>query len=450
MSRPSSPEGSFNDAPVPTLQTVDEYIGEKGAAYFAPKDATETALAGKADTATLGDTIAATTRKPQLIASACMVSYDTTATNTVGNSVVSRHVHKTAPVKVSDVRVGYHAFYLGGTTGPETDLANGFALQAALEPSGALAVAKATFNGLKSPTLDGEAGIVLSDTIGLTFDANTVLYSRTRTTPTGTTFAPFGRRNVSGSLNQNRTTISSDTNQVYSTGALSVGTSNGSGLTPAVIIGVPASPFPAHGIINDSIGNGSGDTDGTGIVDGGYWGFIGRGFQNSYGTGGVHPYTFLGKAGADLDSFLGVNGMRRLSLLQYCTYAHIQAVSNTLWNSGLTIADVKSRASQLFAAARQRGCRVVAYLPICRTDASNTPVSGFEPGGKRDQYCAWLLAGADGLIDDVIDVRSAVEDPANPGKWLPSLLPPDGVHPTTAGHVAMAAIVNAWARALPV
>ncbi len=112
----------------------------------------------------------------------------------------------------------------------------------------------------------------------------------------------------------------------------------------------------------------------------------------------------------------------------------------------------------IWALCKAQGVKWVAQTTILpkttSTDAfvstaNQTPASGFEPGGVRDQLNAQIkadaLARANGL-DDVVDVASAVQDSALPNRWgAPGGVAQtaDGTHPYPSACIAAAAVVRA-------
>ncbi|MEM9752547.1 MAG: GDSL-type esterase/lipase family protein [Planctomycetota bacterium] len=93
--------------------------------------------------------------------------------------------------------------------------------------------------------------------------------------------------------------------------------------------------------------------------------------------------------------------------------------------------------------ARKYGCSLYAVTLLPRTTLStgsvSTPTNQTVRTGEADRvaYNEWLRDGAGGLIKGVLDLDS-VADPDSTGLWQ-AATSYDGIHPDTAGHIALAA-----------
>jgi len=99
--------------------------------------------------------------------------------------------------------------------------------------------------------------------------------------------------------------------------------------------------------------------------------------------------------------------------------------------------DLKGAYRQIVAQAHVRG--------VCVLGATITPYGGsgyYAPGpdneADRVAYNTWIRTA--GVVDGVVDFDAALRDPARPDR-LPAALDNDGLHPSPAGYVAMAAAV---------
>ena len=157
----------------------------------------------------------------------------------------------------------------------------------------------------------------------------------------------------------------------------------------------------------------------------------------------------LGLSGATLNTFIGTWG--------FCESSH-QAFSDKMASGHLvafgandclskTFATITSQYTDFIAKLRANGATKIIVPKILprttstdswATVAKQTPVSGFEAGGIRDQVNAWFVAnsGTGKLIDIVLDTCTAVEDPAG-NKWKASNTA-DGAHPNSTAHANIA------------
>jgi lysophospholipase L1-like esterase len=93
--------------------------------------------------------------------------------------------------------------------------------------------------------------------------------------------------------------------------------------------------------------------------------------------------------------------------------------------------------TQLVARARMHGIKVIG--------ATLTPYAGSKyasPSGERmrEQVNAWIRSG--GVLDGFVDFDKATRDPLNPMQYLPAFDSGDHLHPSDAGHQAMADIID--------
>lgn len=79
------------------------------------------------------------------------------------------------------------------------------------------------------------------------------------------------------------------------------------------------------------------------------------------------------------------------------------------------------------------------------------PLINGTPAATGTTDAAAIRAGATGhSLKGFIEVADTVESARNSGLWAAGTLTDDGVHPTAAGHIAMAAPVQTWAAGLTV
>lgn len=92
---------------------------------------------------------------------------------------------------------------------------------------------------------------------------------------------------------------------------------------------------------------------------------------------------------------------------------------------GADDATIRSRFGAYVGAARASGVRRIVYLG-CYTAPGSASLAGIDYEVRRVAHNAWVAAS--GLVDAVVSLDGIDVAP-----------PPDGLHPTVAGHVAIAA-----------
>jgi hypothetical protein len=101
----------------------------------------------------------------------------------------------------------------------------------------------------------------------------------------------------------------------------------------------------------------------------------------------------------------------------------------------------------LYRRAKAAGARVVAV--------TSTPWAGYTrwtPGEQADQNVVngWILSGADGIPDVVVDAFHPLEDPQRPGHLRPEFAARDKLHLNRTGQVALTrAVIDQAYRGVP-
>jgi hypothetical protein len=114
--------------------------------------------------------------------------------------------------------------------------------------------------------------------------------------------------------------------------------------------------------------------------------------------------------------------------------------TNDLATGGRTLAQLQADALTMITAARSAGAKVIMVKILPRTNGSNVPVTGFAPGGIRDQFNAWLGTKlADATIDYLIDFNPLMES-GSTGTWANFATDTyEGIHPKPVMYTSMAA-----------
>ena len=225
-------------------------------------------------------------------------------------------------------------------------------------------------------------------------------------------------------------------------GDMSGWTAFGGTQLPCAIIGIPAQPMPAYGVVGASIEHGAGETGrGDGSSTGGY---IRRAMFAD-----KRPYIGMMKAGESARSFVA-NSTKRRALFPYATHMLCGHGGND-YSYGLTLANTQTRWAQIWQWAKEAGSHVSQINLSPKTDSSNswatvagqTPRAGFGPGGAwKDAGENWIISqvNSNPNLDRFIDLGSSQEDSTAANIWRVDLGQPttDGTHPTGPVHTAMA------------
>lgn len=216
---------------------------------------------------------------------------------------------------------------------------------------------------------------------------------------------------------------------------------------PTAVLGIPSAPMPACAIEGDSIAFGNGD----GYDNNGNVAFAERGLY-----GADIPWINLSRASDRAMWLVRSNYQQRRKLWQYCNLLLCTLGSNDIANAR-TLGQIQADLLEIWGDAHARGMTVVQTTIMTRTTstdswatkANQSYVTGFGPGGTADQLNAWIKQqAADGVIEGVIDVATAIADPTDLNKWLTngsgSYATGDGVHPLTALHVLAANAVTSF------
>jgi len=291
----------------------------------------------------------------------------------------------------------------------------------------------------------------------VTLTANTQYWMRSGLTvaSAGQTFIMTNSNWATGEGGFNSSSASS---QVNSTGPMTNpggGTSNAGGIMPAALVGYPQrNGLPVlldrFWMLGDSIAWGSiTSSDGNGNL--GHF----RMALYQWGPNGSTPAQFAGFKPADwIASNTYLTGPRKRLFMRYANLGICELAHNDIAN-GRTLAQIQADLIATWTAMKGAGLKVKQTLitpDTSSTDnwataANQTPRTGFEVGGIRDQLNAWIKTNPNGLLDGYIDIPSAVEDQANPGKWKTNgtafAWTPDGTHFTNTARDAAIPVVRA-------
>lgn len=357
------------------------------------------------------------------------------------------------PSVTTDIQFVFGNFQAPGTSA-EVDGPNALNIEATLETiTPSVAAIRSTFNGV-TPGLLNPGGIFAADAMPVSLPANAQAWGRTgvivnvgQSWPRTSFFA------ISGEAQYEST---ASVSQVNATGAMSTpagGQTAGGGFLPLGIIGVPEKPFPAVGLLGDSIMAGT-VGDATSTVNGSR-GMYARGLFFDNGT--LWPYVMLARASERAEWCAGLSSYLRKYMLQYCTHVICNYGTNDI-AAGRTFDQIKADLMSIWDQARARGCKVYQAMILPRVTSSNsfvdiagqTITAGFGANSTRYLLNQFFQASVGTLIDGVIDGNKYLEDPNNYGRWVvngsPNYVTSDGTHPNATGAILGAAATKSVAE----
>lgn len=418
--------------------------------------------------ASLGTIKTYVNRKPQIVSTHNAIYNNNYAGTTGSRTDVQNQVrngHYIGPSDVSDIQIGVIGFYTpqNNNTGDKA-IGNSFSYEAAIEITSPAVTRNTYFGENKTVTVSDTSPLILSNPVNVTMAAGTQFYTRQGfiLSAAAEKFPAY----IRGSVNATNVLSPISTSQISATGALTIpggGTSaNFCRPQPAVILGIPKDPIPAVLVLGDSIAEGTGDA--VASARGGS-GFIRRGLEmvNGYSM----PWHFQAVPGLSLDgSNLSLSPMTR-DTWKYCTHAILQLGINNLSGSE-TLSSMQTKTTALLNELKRtigpygKPLHVSVTTMTPRTTSSNSftdaagqtvATSYFTSGGIRDQYNSWLLSLVGGnLVDNVIDLREATQDPGDHTKWFTtgaSNFPTsDGTHPASGMVTRMAQVITNWASTI--
>lgn len=312
------------------------------------------------------------------------------------------------------------------------------------------------FAGAVSKTVANLAGPVVSDVLtGLQVNAGDVIRVRVAYNPgvVPTTMAALTAEDVAAGDLTGAGTMTANAGIVRNQPA------------PVAIHGLAAASTIAVAGIGDSIMESKND--------GGYPGQ--GGFFRRALIGAGKPWTNYGVNANSHGSSYGERAVRYGATLTGFTHALVEYGINDL-NNAAEVATVQASAIQHWEWLKAQGLKLwqTTTTPYSSstdgwaTAASQTPATS---NTRRVEWNDWLRDGAPivsgtatatGTTDPsavragaaghplsgIIEVADTVESARNSGVWADSTLTDDGIHPTSDGHIKMAAPVQAWAQSL--
>lgn len=311
------------------------------------------------------------------------------------------------------------------------------------------------FSAASTVSLSSAANWVTSDAVTLTIPSGATAYLRTEVTTAGTgDFIPAGEFAYPGSYTVEQVILGGTTGQLAAVGAMTAGASGGGALAGF------ANEYPYSGLAlvgsQPSVLSKSILAVGMSITDGviasydtapDAAGNVGWFAKGAYAAG--IPFTKLTRGSNQarwcVTSFAGD---AYTNLMASSSHVVLDIFTNDIANAARTLGQVQADCLSLAASARSASAKVYVVKIIPRTNSSNAPVTGFAPGGTREQFNAWLDTQVGSTIDGVINFNDLMES-GSTGTWSNyAAQTSDGVHPLPALFTTMAArfqtIAAAW------
>ncbi len=355
---------------------------------------------------------------------------------------------------------------------------------------GTFQVAPITFNGgQRSVTLGPDEDVVSDPFLPSAWSGQTVIAANTQfwvrlAVDVGTDGQFVARANLASGVSESallalsadpvtvRTAV--DQNGALTAALLPSGTITTNGLVPINVVGTPATPLePDMGIIaqGSSFVEGAGDSGYTGLATSG--GFVLRGTA-SVGTPTARriPITNYARS-SGMWAEIAQSNTRRERAWPHARILVLDGPTNDC-ATVTTLTQIMAHWDTIRARADAHGLFKIVTLvaPRCTgtygSDATQTPVTNFTTGGKRDQINAALIArwqaGEIGYLIDPNLGRIGLRDRTTwvdldgganthrlqsitvPDRWysdaVPTTVTTDGVHPNATGHARMALLLD--------
>lgn len=283
-------------------------------------------------------------------------------------------------------------------------------------------------------------GQVKSDPIGIELRKGDTFFVRSHIiTPSDSKFphnvistAGNGEGKLTGDHTRSTTTFPSATLATYA---------------PLAIYGTPLSKsFEAIACIGDSISIGANHE--AIAVDGHIAGEVG--FMQIAAMRSNRGFVSIGMNGQTSEGFRQNKRFRRMALASKCNVAIVNYGTNDLAQQR-TLASIQADLLDIWKALKLRGLKVYQTTITPRTTstdawatvANQTPINAHTAGGntsQRSQLNDWIRSKPSADLDGFIEIADLTESARNSGLWKVGTTP-DGIHPNTATHQAMADLV---------
>lgn len=293
-----------------------------------------------------------------------------------------------------------------------------------------------TFNGKRNPTVDPNTTLIYSDPIAISLPQDAILEIRTGLIITSGGRVPVGLR--SGGLATVKVRSSAASSQIYTTAAMTTpsgGVVQSNGFVPLAVLGLTKSGVRGFALWGDSIEVGIGATS---KITTGLLGWCENGLANA-----KVGFTNLSRGGDKTGAYTSPTCTTRYSILKHCDVVIANMSVNDILG-GRNATTILANIDSFISRCEKLGVEV--WYATCLTSTTSTDswatlsnqtfTTGFGVGGVRDQVNAGLqLRASQGKIR-LLDTASVVLDSAT-GKWKVGMTE-DGVHPSDAGHDALA------------
>jgi len=343
-------------------------------------------------------------------------------------------------VRATTVVLMYGNFYNSPLVSGEADGPNDVTVNAGITLPNATGYIPVRFNGLKTVTIK-PGTFVLSDPIGVgLLTAGQSMYSQTYATVAAggkwplTTVVNNGARPSEG--------YESGTSITDKSVASGIPANAGRGFGPLAVLGTTPDPAPITAMIGDSIVVGQDDGTGDGIKT---LGWANRAFRAQ----GI-PFIKLAASSDKIQLFRDPRRSFNRRMFVPGVANIIEAFGINDVRGGRTLAQLQADKTAFWNECAAQGIDVWAATLTPSTTSTdswatvaNQTVGSWE--AVRTGYNDWVRS-LPAPLKGVIEVADTVESARNSGKWKVTGsafgYTPDGLHPNTTGHTAMAGAVT--------
>lgn len=281
------------------------------------------------------------------------------------------------------------------------------------------------FNGLRTVKLS-PGGLIESDSIGIELVAGDVIFVRTYVSVDN--IGEFWPRGFGNSWSNGECISVGDI-----TDSGNIDWTAGDLYGPVAIIGKGVDT--AVLVVGDSVALGSGDSV-ENVQDCGY---IQKGISSDFN------YLVIARANDEINHFITpLNKINRTRMAAYCNRAIVNYGINDL-ASNRTLAQLQADLTSIWSTLKLMGlkvwqCTITPYTESTDNWATIDNQTIFDKDSVRVQLNDWIRT-CPAPLSGYFDGADASESTRNSGKWKAGYTS-DGIHPNTAGAIAMKTVIN--------
>lgn len=392
--------------------------------------------------------------KPQVVTTLNGLPNGVAASPAGLNIAMGTRTQSTGRNGATAIQIGVSTFLMQSSPAvPDSGFGNAVTFEFARQDAIGQPTTRLLWGGANSLNVADNTTLALSDAAG-TLAANSPITWRSAATVAadGLNVANYGRATPDGFGK-----FSNSSAQLLTTGTMTGGSGTAIYL-PSVTLGIPTGLQAAFCIYGDSIGNNQADTN-TATTNG---------FFRRFMIGGVNgfsvPGTNFSVPGNNLQNFDPLNNPKALTFTQYHTDVILQVGTYEI-SQGYTLAQMQALLLRVinyirgvsgpYGRPRIHGMewapRMANWVSTGSgvNEAGQTPATGFESGGVKDQTSAWMASQVGVLIDSWTDIWTDVRG-ADRSKFITNgttnYASTDGIHPLDPWHaLACTRAQTAWA-----